>query len=77
MAHAQEDLIEGHLEALRTLVRNLLENAVKYSPVGGTGSGLGLAIIKAITELHGAGLHLGHSERFGGRKVSVSFHRPE
>ena len=33
---AETALINGHTEALRILVRNLLDNAVKYTPVGGT-----------------------------------------
>jgi two-component system OmpR family sensor kinase len=33
---AESTLLQGHPEALRILVRNLLDNAVKYTPVGGT-----------------------------------------
>lgn len=36
LAHADEGRITGHPEALRMLVRNLLDNAIKYSPGGGT-----------------------------------------
>ena len=36
LAHADEGRITGHPEALRILLRNLLDNAVKYSPGGGT-----------------------------------------
>jgi two-component system OmpR family sensor kinase len=36
LAHADEGRIMGHPEALRILVRNLLDNAIKYSPGGGT-----------------------------------------
>lgn len=36
VAHADEASLPGHPEALRILVRNLLDNAVKYSPEGGT-----------------------------------------
>ena len=36
VAHADEASLTGHPEALRILVRNLLDNAVKYSPEGGT-----------------------------------------
>lgn len=36
VAHADEASLPGHPEALRILVRNLLDNAVKYTPEGGT-----------------------------------------
>ncbi len=36
LVHADEVLIHGHAEALRILIRNVLDNAVKYSPAGGT-----------------------------------------
>jgi two-component system OmpR family sensor kinase len=36
IAHADEAPIDGHREALRILVRNLLDNAVRYTPPGGT-----------------------------------------
>lgn len=35
LSHADDVSIEGQPEALRILVRNLLDNAVKYSPQGG------------------------------------------
>ena len=36
LGHADEVCIAGYPEALRILVRNLLDNAVKYSPPGGS-----------------------------------------
>lgn len=36
VAHADAGTIRGHAEALSILIRNLLDNAVKYSPAGGT-----------------------------------------
>lgn len=35
ISHADDVSIEGYPEALRILVRNLLDNAIKYSPEGG------------------------------------------
>ena len=35
LAHADEGTVQGHPEALRILMRNLLDNAIKHSPVGG------------------------------------------
>ncbi len=36
LSHADEDEVSGHAEALRILVRNLVDNAVKYTPPAGT-----------------------------------------
>jgi two-component system OmpR family sensor kinase len=35
LAHADEGRIAGHPEALRILMRNLIDNAIKYTPPGG------------------------------------------
>jgi two-component system OmpR family sensor kinase len=35
LAHGDEATMQGHAQALRILVRNLLDNAVKYTPEGG------------------------------------------
>ena len=36
LEHADEAAMTGHAEALRILLRNLVDNAVKYTPPGGT-----------------------------------------
>jgi two-component system OmpR family sensor kinase len=44
----QADRISGHAEALRILMRNLLDNAIKYTPEGGT---VDLGIVRAADTL--------------------------
>ncbi len=36
LVHADQSVVMGQEEALRILMRNLLDNAIKYTPVGGT-----------------------------------------
>jgi len=36
LAHADDSVVNGHEEALRILIRNLLDNAIKYTPPAGT-----------------------------------------
>ncbi len=36
LVQADQSIVMGHVEALRILLRNLLDNAIQYSPVGGT-----------------------------------------
>ncbi|MFP5406339.1 MAG: sensor histidine kinase [Gammaproteobacteria bacterium] len=50
LCEADEAPIDGHAEPLRTLIRNLLDNAFKYTPQGGR--------VHAFVRRHGAGVAL-------------------
>jgi two-component system OmpR family sensor kinase len=66
IARSDPVAVSGHAEALRTLLRNLLDNAVKYTPGGGRVD-VGIAALPQAVELSvedsGAGLPEGERER--------------
>lgn len=66
VSHADEVEIEGYPDALRILVRNLLDNAIKYSPAGGR-IDLEIHAVNGAVELtvddSGPGIDSAHRER--------------
>lgn len=66
IGHADEIGIEGYPESLRILVRNLLDNAIKYSPEGGR-IDLEIRAVNGAAELmvddSGPGIDVEHRER--------------
>ncbi|MBK7355400.1 ATP-binding protein [Propionivibrio sp.] len=66
ISHADDVEIEGYPDALRILVRNLLDNAIKYSPAGGR-IDLEIRTVDGAVELtvddSGPGIDVEHRER--------------
>lgn len=66
LSHADDVNIEGYAEALRILIRNLLDNAVKFSPQGGR---IDLAVhagdgaVELTVDDSGPGIPVEHRER--------------
>ena len=66
LSHADETSIEGYPEALRILIRNLLDNAVKFSPQGGR---IDLAVhvregaVELVVDDSGPGIPIEYRER--------------
>jgi len=77
---ANLSMVNGHAEALRILIRNLLDNAVKYTPVGGT---VDLDVMPTATgavvsiEDSGAGIPASDRDRVLDRFFRVSGTGPE
>jgi two-component system OmpR family sensor kinase len=79
LGHADEgphvDRISGHADALRILMRNLIDNAVKYTPEGGT---VDLEIVRSADKLtlsvqdSGPGIAPGDRERVQERFTRVA-----
>src|ERR1700722_2012864 len=76
-------VVRGDRETLRIMVRNLVDNAVRYTPppgavqgrCGSTAAGGGLALVKSIAEHHGARVALTEAPG-GGLHAAVSFPPP-
>jgi two-component system OmpR family sensor kinase len=67
---SQETYVRGDADALRTLVRNLVDNAVRYTPVGGR---VDLTVQGAVLRIVDNGPGIAPEER---RRVFDRFYRP-